>query len=283
MLLSELIPQSGGDFLNQQLPDLPSYIAPAILPKGGKLIFGGHSKIGKSWLSTEFARSLITGTSPFDCPLIEVPRPVRVLYLEAEIGPWDLQRRLRMALSDVELELIQDNLKILSRVRSVRFDDVEHAKILGKMCRDNGINVLILDPISKMHAFNENSNDEINKLFNALDKVQEISEETDLAIIFSHHFGKPWKEDTYDKFSIHNFRGASKFVADPDTIVTVVRSGPAGKFGWKLETKWETRQGIPPLPDGTVLTVMEEENGRVLWKEKKEVEKVKGFISHADQ
>ena len=74
------------DLIEKPLPTAPCWIEPAVLPKGAKMLFGGHAKIGKSFVMLELARSLALGKQPFAAPALRVPSPTKVLLLEQELG-----------------------------------------------------------------------------------------------------------------------------------------------------------------------------------------------------
>lgn len=262
-------------FLKTELPPVSSWIGPGVLPKGGKLLFGGQAKIGKSFLGLNLARALLTGENPFNCPIFTVEeKDIRVQLIEAELGPWELQARAKGIFADVPEEA-RKRLTLYSQARGMDFSDPIHVDAIAKRCRDLGINVLIIDPIGKMHHYNENDNGEIARLFEKLEKIQDINKANGLSIVIAHHFGKPPREpkDDYDPFSPYNFRGASKWFDDPDTIVTVVRTpdikvgrpGDPNPKGWVVRTKWETRRSAEVLPEGTSFTVHRNGDGRVLY------------------
>jgi RecA-family ATPase len=72
----------------------------------------------------------------------------------------------------------------------------------------HSIDVVVLDPISELATFDENSNDNVNKFSKAMARLK-------TTIIFSHHIAKPPYDTTkgYDALSLNNARGA-KAVGD---------------------------------------------------------------------
>ena len=239
-------PQTIQDLIERDLPINPCWIEPSILPKGGKLLFGGNAKIGKSFLMLELCRALATGTAPFGSPTISVPTPVRVLMLEQELGEWGLQKRVRRVMKDENPDLIRKNLHYLSQMRQLKLNSPRGLEHISRWVQEVGAQVLFLDPIGQMHDWDENDSGQINRLFSSLERIQDACSDLDLSIIISHHFGKPNRDPRVeiDPFSPYNFRGSSKFYDVPDTLVTCLRKDvdPRGKW-WMIETKWETRQG----------------------------------------
>lgn len=259
------------DLLVQEFPALSSYIYPEILPKGGTLLFGGEAKIGKSWLMTEFARSLVTTKNPFDYEGFYIPSAVDVLVLEQELGPRGLKERLKKVFEKEEGDWTE-RLWYESKKPELQLDRAEGRKYVVDMLRDVKPNVLILDPISMMHGYNENAADEIAKLFRHLEEFKKVNPEKEMAVILSHHFGKPMRgvdgriAQEFDRLSQYNFRGTSKWKDTPDTICTAYR-GVQLKTpweSWELHARWITRHGSSP-PDMTFSVCERNDDGRVRW------------------
>ena len=69
------------------------WVEPAISPKGGLLLFGGESKIGKSFLVLEMMRALATGEDMFGNPQFVIPERAKVVLIEQELGDYILRGR----------------------------------------------------------------------------------------------------------------------------------------------------------------------------------------------
>lgn len=270
------------DLLHKELPAAPSWIEPAILPKGGKLLFGGHAKIGKSFVMLELTRALATGTNPFGHPNFRCPAPARILMIEQELGEWGLQARIKNIFRGEQPREITDNVFYVSKEPLLKLDTEEGRTLIRHLIADVKPNILIMDPIGKMHNYDENSNSDITKLMDTLDRIVKLGAEQHMSLIYSHHFGKPpsAKDDrTLDPLSPYNFRGASKWYDDADTLVTMnkreEKQNKAGNRMWKILSRWETRQGPPP-PEDLYFVFNEKDDCRVYYKaeKKKEPEKL---------
>lgn len=260
--------------IEKELPPNPCWIEPAILTKRGKMLFGGHAKSFKSMLGLEFMRSLALGEPPCNCPVFSIPKACKVLLLEQELGPWILRGRLTKILAEAMQDpakesILRENFKVLSQVRGLKLDTIEAVEAITQWCLELGTNVLFLDPIGKMHGYDENDNSQISRLFDRIERILDNCKANDLSIIISHHFGKPNRDPRVevDEFSAYNFRGASKWYDDPDTLVTVVRqrSPTPSPTGIYLRTKWECRGGPPPFDDIAVFSVNKKDDLRVLY------------------
>ena len=82
----------------------PMWVEPAILPKGGLLLFGGESKIGKSFLVLEMMRALATGEDMFGNPQFVIPERAKVVLIEQELGDYILRGRAVEVFKEAEEE-----------------------------------------------------------------------------------------------------------------------------------------------------------------------------------
>lgn len=260
------------DLLVQEFPPISSYIEPEIIPKGGTLLFGGEAKIGKSWLMTEFARSLVTQKVPFDFHGFYVPAAVDVLVVEQELGPRGLKERMKKVF-EKEHSSWGDRLWYESKKPELQLDRGDGRKYFVDMIKDVKPNVLILDPISMMHGYDENSSEAIAKLFRHLEEFKKINPEREMSVILSHHFGKPPRDVSgqiatgFDRLSQYNFRGSSKWKDTPDTICTVFRGKtyPTPDWeSWEIHCRWITRHNSSP-PEMTLSVCERNDDGRVRW------------------
>lgn len=255
------------DLVEQPLPEHPAWIGPEVLPKHCKLIFGGGAGIGKSMLMLELSRGLALGKSPFDYDKLIVQEPARVLIIEHELKTFGVQKRgQQMYKNKEERDMCRENLWLISGRTELNFSSPQGIKLIRKQVELVKPNVLILDPIGKMHYGNENDAAAMAKLFYELDELVLLGAEQGMSLIFSHHFSKPPKGEyaqDHDPLDLYNFRGSSKFKDDPDTRVSVSQGQflPLPHKAWKVQTRWLTRQGEGP-PD-LQFTVNEKDDLRV--------------------
>lgn len=231
--------------IDQDLPPLASWINPGILPKRGMALCGGHAKIGKSFLALEYARSLATGTKLFGCPEFIVPEPCRVLYIEQELGVYGLQKRVKKIFANENRALIEKNLWYVSQQPRMKLDDTTGGRqVFFDLVNEVKPNVLILDPMGKLHSGDENEAQAVEKIINTVEKLKKVGEEWDMSVVMIHHFGKPPQkngEKLIDEFSPYQFRGSSKWFDAPDTLQTVIRTKTHEdntKSWWSLKSKF---------------------------------------------
>lgn len=160
-----------------------------------------------------------------------------------------------------------DRLWYVSRVPQLQLNSMEGRDLLCRLIEQAEANVLMIDPIGKCHTYDENSNTDIARLWAHLETIQWQYRAESLSLVISHHFGKPSTDPKYhrDPLDINNFRGASKWISDPDTLVAVQRLGDiSGPYkAWRLKVGFTLRHG-EGLPD-MILTVNRDNDRRVLF------------------
>lgn len=212
-------------------------------------MFGGLTKIGKSWLAAEMIRSLMTQECLFGQSTLGIPRKARVLQCDAELGEKSLRKRLLTSLSGIDPELYADNFYYVSKVPEMQLDKRAGLDLLRRFIDDSGANVVFLDPIGRFHGAEENDRTEIAKLLVSLDSIK--AEYPGLAMVMTHHFGKPAREG-YDPLDKYNFRGSSVWMDYADTLIMVRRVEIPGRTNaWSMQLRYTMRHG-EEIPDTTV-------------------------------
>ncbi len=258
-------PASIFDLIQKDLPPFPAWIGPAVLPKGGMLLFGGHAKVGKSFLMLELARALATGAVPFGCPFLQTFGPCKVLLIEMELGEYGLQDRVKKIFAEEQPAVYGENMWYVTKVPSMQLDSDLGQQQLDAVLEKVQPNVLMLDPIGRFHSCDENRSDEIQELLNFLEMLLQKYKHNQMSIIMSHHFGKkPGNmREARDPLDPYNFRGSSKWFDNLDSLITVNRLKDLDVpwRAWNLEARFETRQGEPP--EDVLMSVNREADLRV--------------------
>ena len=265
------------ELITTPVPEGIFVVEPKILPKGGKMIFGGMTKTGKTFLALNLIKSLLLGTRPWGNKEWSCKPGNKILFIEREVGPWGMGDRLRNIFKDVD-EATQEAFKIITMPLGLSLSSSDCVQYLKKLNQDLGTDVLILDPINKLHHWSENDSSDILKLIDALDTISDGK----IATIYSHHFSKTPKGESYkdwDRLDHANFRGSGRFCDDADALLTVSRR--KGKLvathdSWKLEARLTLRHG--PSPEDFMFYVNEHNDGGVEirpWESEEKKEKAK--------
>jgi hypothetical protein len=221
------------ELFDTEFPPQPWYVE-NLLPRCAKLLLGGPPKIGKTFLLTEFARALTCGVPLFDFPYFAVPAQVGVTMVDQEVGQRGMQKRARGAFADQPRERYKGRALLISREPSLRIDTMEGFKAIRTLLSEFKPNVLLLDPMTRLHGADENDNSQMAQIFSRLDMLLHEFRGQEMSIVLAHHFGKkPRGKDAhgYDPLDPDNFRGAGDWFGWPDAVITVERRWREGKCG----------------------------------------------------
>lgn len=264
----KVITYSALDLVDLEIPDGHFLIGPRVLPKGGRMVLGGLTGIGKTFVVLNLVRSLVEGGYLFESPEWKCV-PSKVLLIDKELDPWTLGERIGPIFQDLPRDLVQDNFKVISDPPSFYLSNQSCVEWLGDYCERESIDVLILDPINQMHFWGENDASEGLRLIEALRSIQRGK----VSVVFTHHFKKPLQgrdAENYDPLSMYNFRGTARLIEDSSMVLTLDRQpgnlNNDGHESWALECLVaKLRHGGRPANPNFRLHVNESDDRRVLW------------------
>jgi AAA domain/Domain of unknown function (DUF3854) len=212
-----IVVERASELEHKTFPHLPEIIGSGILPALAIAVISAYSKMGKSLLALMISISLAAG-KPF-LTQFPVGRRWRVLYIQLEISEKSIAERLR---------------KMLPYARSEGFDPGSYLEILNmppfKIDTDDGLKnymriirakqpeVVIWDPLYKLHSQDENKSDRMQRV---LDKFDYLRSTFHIAQLIIHHHGKPSK-DTAARDGFQLMRGSSVFDAFADAYLTLI-------------------------------------------------------------
>lgn len=195
-------------------PALKPPLVEGVLRRGHKLLISGPSKAGKSYLLIQLAEAIALGDTwlGFQCA------KGRVLYLNFEIDQesfkkriLDVSNRKGYSASAIESGIHVWNLRgyggpLAELVPAI----VEAAKAAG------GFDAIILDPIYKVLAGDENSSRDVGLFCNALDR---IASQLEAAVVYCHHHSKgiQGSKTAQDRAS-----GSGVFARDADALLDLI-------------------------------------------------------------
>lgn len=150
---------------------------------------GAEPKVGKSWLALALAVCLALGIAFLG---YNVPRPVRVLYVQEEDSRRRVRRRLRQLLRghgydpDAPPPALATNLRVAIR-KGFRIDnDVSRAWLAREMAAFKP-DIIIVDVFNEVHGAKEKDQDGISPV---LRHFTELERKYGGAFIILHHFYK---------------------------------------------------------------------------------------------
>jgi len=151
---------------------------------GGVGVIGGSPKTFKSWMALEMAVSLASGTP---CLGAFAPaRPSRVLLYMAEDAQTVVRKRLDSLCSFRNIELSSLEIFVIT-ADTLRLDLPSDQRRLRETVDQYRPDMLLLDPLVRLHRIDENSCGEISALLAVLRALQR---RYDMAVVLVHHTRK---------------------------------------------------------------------------------------------
>lgn len=147
-------------------------------------IIGGSPKSGKTWLALEMAVSVASGSSCLETFPVSTPGPV--LLYAAEDSAAALRVRIETLARLHKLNFDQLDVNIIT-VDSLRLDHPDHQARLEATLRVYRPALLVIDPLVRVHAIDENVAGQIATLLGYLRSLQR---NTGAAIALIHHIRK---------------------------------------------------------------------------------------------
>lgn len=207
-----------------------------ILPKGGILAFiAGEPKVGKTFLSVQFAYSLACG-APF--LKFSISKPVKVLYIDLEDSEVLFKKRIKDMSSN--FPLLREGF-----FKAVSIPHIDISKDLERIeatINESEAEIVFIDSFSRLNFGDENKSDE---MIEALTKLDEIRQRSGVTIVLIHHLRKV--NTSYnsrpEKF-FDRLRGSGVLFAWGSTYIGV--SKHLGKT--KLEFELRHNKALSTLP-----------------------------------
>ena len=203
----------------EQEPPPSDAIVPELFDTGDKVALIGSSKARKSFFTMELALCIATGREIVGLP---IPKRRRVLLIQYEIKPAHFHRRLHRAAKAYRI----DPAELRGWLLIVNGRGHTKARDFTRLAKIAGAEVLILDPLYKLMAGDENDSEAMAQVFATFDQV---SEQTGAAVVFVHHDKKgiTGDRDERDRGSGHGTLGRdydtalflSEHASQPDLIV----------------------------------------------------------------
>ena len=185
-----------------------------------RVLMIGKPKIGKShWLGA-FATAASTGTEFMGKSF---PRPLRVMWLQAEIIEAYITERVNLYLTPYEeqpeyVESLGENLIVSGRLRKNLLKDSD-IDMVSEEIDFHQPDIVMLDPFINFFDGEENSNADIHKLLGRVDRLIELH---NVCFIIAHHTGK----DRQDDMSFMSARGGSVFAGWFDSGIKLLGDKP---------------------------------------------------------
>lgn len=212
------LPISSEDFMAMDIPK-PKWFLNRLVPSTGLVAISGKPESYKTWFVIWMARRAACGLPLFDKKegdesylvemATELTGPAKVLLVEEENAESQMQQRMKL----YEGPNTPNLSFYLSINKGFKFSSKSMRDQLIAWIRENGINLIVLDPFSSVMGFeNENDNAEVAKMMDIV--RHEFIEDLGLCVIFLHH---PSKNAEGSK----NLRGAGDILGKCDVHISL--------------------------------------------------------------
>ena len=235
------------ELLDDNEPDPPEYIEPNFLGPGNFGLIAGPPKSQKSFLLTEMLVACATGGS-FLGGAFTVPKPLKVFYLQAEMGRKLLKKRFKMRtfLTPEQRSLLGQNLIVTERFHMLL--DEAGVAMAAEIIRDrfpDGPDIIAIDPLANL--FDGESEDKAPEvmafLTQRVDALRRMVNPT-AAILMVHHSSKK-NVDDMNRDPFVAIRGSGALRGYYDTGIVIFRKSEEGP---ERRVFFECRNGESPEP-----------------------------------
>ena len=221
-------------------------------------ILGEPKRACKSWLLLNLAWDLSEGKPIWGVKhskegfIFVPPRPMRTVYFMQEDTEDDAHDRLLCCFKGGRT--CNDNLWLVPKNLKIRVDDPAGLNLiqneLDSVVQNAGpIDLVMFDPMRRMHYKSENDSDVIAGLWRTLDGIHQ---RYNCATLFAHHIIKPTGDTSkwFDKTSPFIARGSGDIYGGGDAFANVVPKALRGQTRQHrgLEIHFESKRGKPLSP-----------------------------------
>lgn len=189
----------------RQYPSTP-WLVRGLITQGGVGAIATEPKSAKTWLATELALAVASGTKA--CGEFETGAPRRVAYFYAEDLGEQVRNKLRAlcAARGVDPAVACAHLNVQPRGRNLDLTKVADIALLVASCRLlGGIDLLVLDPLRDIHSAEEDSSDGMAVVMRGLRVIAVL---LGCTVLFVHHSAKA-TGDTSKRRGGQRMRGSS--------------------------------------------------------------------------
>lgn len=195
-----------------------------VLPARGLAVFFGAPQSGKSALSLEVMRAMVTGSAWFGRETLQ--RNVWYIALEGQAG---LRHRVKAMEKHFQLQLPDAARFIFDEINLMKEDDVDALK--ARIMAHGGVQVIVIDTLAcTMAGGDENSSKDMGKVLSAAKALQQA---IDGLVILVHHTGKD---------ASRGMRGHSSLLAALDVAIEVKRH--EHHRSWHLAKARDAEDGV---------------------------------------
>jgi RecA-family ATPase len=211
---------SAADLATRQFPEL-RYIVPGLLPEGLTILAGGI-KLGKSWMTMDWAYAVASGGSALGNILCDQGD---VLHLALEDNERRLQRRQQVLMGDGPYP---DRLEF--NCSWPRLDDGGIEEIEAWANSVSNPRLVVIDTLKMVRRSQRNSEALYDFDYSTAEPLRELAGRFGIAIVVVHHLNK--RRDTDDPFDQVSGSNGLSACADATLILDRTSQGDNALWSW---------------------------------------------------
>lgn len=197
----------------ETVPVLDEVLIDGVMRRGDKMCVAGPSKAYKSFSLIQLAIAVACGSKWFGWRC----KQGRVLYINCELRGESFRKRVWEVAGNipgVKVEQIADNMDIWNMRGRVQPLQTSKDHII-EQADERGYDMIILDPVYKLFAGDENSAQEVSEFMLAMD---ELAMRLHASVVYCHHHSKGAKGgvSAQDRFS-----GSGVYARDCDELIDI--------------------------------------------------------------
>jgi hypothetical protein len=210
-----------------------SWLVRELWSQGAVGFIAGAPKLGKSWLGLDLAVSVASGTSCLGHFTVDAPGPA-LIYLAEDALPL-VRDRIASLCAHRGLALDSLDLHVITAA-SLRLDLPADRERLATTLARRKPRLLLLDPLVRLHALDENNAAEVSEMLGFL---RALSREHAVALVLVHHMSKKGRPQLGQAL-----RGSSDLHAWADDSLYLTR----GKSTLLLTLEHRSAPAAEPVP-----------------------------------
>jgi len=252
-----LFSTDGVDLLGEEFPD-PQWLVDRLVTRLGTFMIAGLPKSVKTWLATECAVAVATGSRV--CGEFFAAEGT-VAYFYAEDSRQQIRNRVRALLAGAERRLPRGRLHL--RPRGEFLDlllDEDLAWIVASARQLGPLDLLILDPLRDLHSGEEDKSDSMREVMRRLRLLGKLLGCTVGAV---HHMGKPG-ENTSKRGGGQRARGSGAIHGSVDSGIYFLDGDKNGEDEWTSSIESEVKGARSAGFFTLTLKVDDDENGEAI-------------------
>lgn len=228
------------DLVNSDLLSPPSLWGDGLLVPKSRMVLAAPAKSMKSFSAIHLAMSLATGKEFWG---FTTPRKLKVLMVQMELPREEIKKR---AIDILTLKVFAPtefdrNLHIYSDSK-FKITNPTHLDGLRLWMMEHPTDVVLFDPLYRLHDKDENSSQQMQYVFSLLDT---LIGQFGVALVLIHHYGKPGE---FKNLGADRMRGSSALAGWADTLVYMwFNDKHEGMDEFKVEFETRFREAPEPL------------------------------------